>query len=72
MRSYKIQVKAAETSVAIKPSPPKYQDVFGRWLCDIAASDGQLVAITPAMCEGSGMVDFAQRYPDRFYDVAIA
>ncbi len=68
----KIQVKAAETSVAIKPSPPKYQDVFGRWLCDIAASDGQLVAITPAMCEGSGMVDFAQRYPDRFYDVAIA
>lgn len=50
----------------------KYQDVFGGWLCDTAEKDGKLVAITPAMCEGSGMVSFSHRFPDRFYDVAIA
>lgn len=56
-----------------KPTaPPKYQDVFGRWLCDMAARDDRLVGITPAMCEGSGMVNFAKEYPDRYYDVAIA
>ncbi len=70
----KIEAKPSPTPTAVsaKPSPPKYQDVFGRWLCDMAAQDSQLVAITPAMCEGSGMVDFAEQYPDRFYDVAIA
>lgn len=55
-----------------KPKPPKYQDVFGQWLCDMAAADERLVGITPAMCEGSGMVDFARDFPDRFHDVAIA
>ncbi|MGB1192321.1 MAG: 1-deoxy-D-xylulose-5-phosphate synthase, partial [Pseudomonadales bacterium] len=50
----------------------KYQDVFGQWLCDTAEQDENLIAITPAMCEGSGMVAYAQQYPDRFYDVAIA
>jgi len=50
----------------------KYQDVFGEWLCDTAANDAKLVGITPAMCEGSGMVDFAESYPQRYYDVAIA
>jgi len=55
-----------------KPAGPKYQDVFGRWLCDMAKRDVRLVGITPAMCEGSGMVDFAKRYPTRYYDVAIA
>lgn len=55
-----------------KPSGPKYQKVFGDWLCDMAARDERLIGITPAMCEGSGMVDFAQRFPERFYDVAIA
>ena len=54
------------------PSKPKFQDIFGRWLCDMAAQDPRLVGITPAMCEGSGMVDFAAEYPERFYDVAIA
>jgi 1-deoxy-D-xylulose-5-phosphate synthase len=54
------------------PKSPKYQDVFGRWLCDMAAQDPKLVGITPAMCEGSGMVDFAKRFPERYYDVAIA
>jgi 1-deoxy-D-xylulose-5-phosphate synthase len=51
---------------------PKYQDVFGQWLCDMAERDNDLIAITPAMCEGSGMVDFAERFPDRYHDVAIA
>jgi 1-deoxy-D-xylulose-5-phosphate synthase len=55
-----------------KPKLPKYQDVFGQWLCDMAAEDDRLVGITPAMCEGSGMVGFAARFPERYYDVAIA
>lgn len=55
-----------------KPQPPKYQDVFGQWLCDVAAIDPKLIGITPAMCEGSGMVEFSRQYPDRFHDVAIA
>ncbi len=54
------------------PTKQKYQDVFGDWLCDMAATDNKLVGITPAMCEGSGMVKFAQQYADRFLDVAIA
>ena len=52
---------------------PKYQEVFGEWLCEKAESgDDDLVAITPAMSEGSGMTEFAERFPDQFYDVAIA
>jgi 1-deoxy-D-xylulose-5-phosphate synthase len=57
---------------AARAARPKYQDVFGRWLCDMAQRDANLVGITPAMCEGSGMVDFARRFPERYYDVAIA
>jgi 1-deoxy-D-xylulose-5-phosphate synthase len=56
----------------VKPTPAKYQDIFGRWLCDQAEQSPELVAITPAMCEGSGMLDFSERFADRFYDVAIA
>ena len=51
---------------------PKYSDVFGQWLCDEATQDQRLIAITPAMCEGSGMVKFAAEYPERYFDVAIA
>ncbi len=54
------------------PSGPTYTQVFGKWLCDMAAADPALVAITPAMCEGSGMVEFARRFPQRFFDVGIA
>ena len=54
------------------PSKPSYTQVFGDWLCDMAAQDARLVAITPAMREGSGMVRFACEYPDRFFDVGIA
>ncbi|MDX1734972.1 MAG: 1-deoxy-D-xylulose-5-phosphate synthase [Halioglobus sp.] len=64
--------KAQPAPVPVKPTGPKYQDVFGAWLCDMAERDQRLVGITPAMCEGSGMVDFARRFADRYYDVAIA
>ncbi|MBP8150051.1 MAG: 1-deoxy-D-xylulose-5-phosphate synthase [Limnohabitans sp.] len=55
-------------------SPPKttFTQVFGHWLCDMAAQDPRLVGITPAMREGSGMVEFHRRFPDRYYDVGIA
>ncbi len=53
-------------------NPPKYQDIFGQWLCDMAEQDAQLIGITPAMCEGSGMVEFSKRFPKRYFDVAIA
>lgn len=56
-------------SAAAKPS---YTTIFGDWLCDMAALDPRLVAITPAMREGSGLVRFEQEYPDRYFDVAIA
>jgi 1-deoxy-D-xylulose-5-phosphate synthase len=49
-----------------------YTQVFGDWLCDAAAQDERLVAITPAMCEGSGLVEFAKRFPKRYFDVGIA
>jgi 1-deoxy-D-xylulose-5-phosphate synthase len=64
--------KEVEKASPAAPKPPKYQDVFGQWLCDTAEVDPLLAGITPAMCEGSGMVSFAANYPDRYYDVAIA
>jgi 1-deoxy-D-xylulose-5-phosphate synthase len=51
---------------------PTYAQIFGRWLCDMAAVEPKLVAITPAMGEGSGMMEFAERFPDRYFDVGIA
>ena len=51
---------------------PTYTDVFGDWLCDMAAADPKLLAITPAMREGSGLVRFSKEYPQRYFDVAIA
>jgi 1-deoxy-D-xylulose-5-phosphate synthase len=59
----------------VKPAtPPKltFTQVFGQWLCDMAEADPKLVAITPAMREGSGMVEFHQRFPTRYFDVGIA
>ena len=53
-------------------SNPTYSNIFGRWLCDMAKKDNKLVAITPAMREGSDLVEFSQLYPERYYDVAIA
>ncbi|HZY20437.1 MAG TPA: 1-deoxy-D-xylulose-5-phosphate synthase [Ramlibacter sp.] len=53
-------------------SKPTFTQVFGNWLCDMAAQDKRLVGITPAMREGSGLVEFEQRFPDRYFDVGIA
>jgi len=55
-----------------KPSKPSYTQVFGQWLCDMARDDNKLVGITPAMREGSGLVEFSKLYPKRYYDVGIA
>lgn len=65
-----------EKGVQGKPKPkqpqPSYTEVFGQWLCDTAAQDPTLMAITPAMREGSGMVEFHKRFPERYFDVGIA
>ena len=53
-------------------SKPTYTQVFGQWLCDMAEQDKRLVGITPAMCEGSGLVEFSQKFPQRYFDVGIA
>ncbi|WP_404472134.1 1-deoxy-D-xylulose-5-phosphate synthase [Vreelandella venusta] len=68
---------AAKTALVKKPaasqsSPKKYCNVFGDWLCDMAASDPRLMGITPAMREGSDLIRFSQAYPERYFDVAIA
>ncbi len=71
----KIEPKTSEKSIQENRKvlkSPKYSKVFGDWLCDMASSDERLIGITPAMCDGSGMNEFAERYPDRFEDVAIA
>ena len=54
------------------PSKPTFTQVFGKWLCDMAAQDKRLVGITPAMREGSGLVEFEKLFPERYYDVGIA
>ena len=59
--------------IVAKPAPrPAYTQVFGDWLCDMAARDRRLIGITPAMREGSGLVRFSQEFPDRYFDVGIA
>ena len=54
------------------PSGPRYSNIFGQWLCDMAAADPRLLGITPAMKEGSDLVAFSERFPERYFDVAIA
>jgi len=58
--------------MAKKAGGKSFTGVFSDWICDLAAADERVVAITPAMCEGSGLVDFAERYPRRYFDVGIA
>ncbi|MEQ1914613.1 MAG: 1-deoxy-D-xylulose-5-phosphate synthase [Sideroxydans sp.] len=61
------------SGIVAKPSQqPTYTQIFGDWLCDMAAADEKLVGITPAMCEGSGMPEFAEKFPLRYFDVGIA
>jgi 1-deoxy-D-xylulose-5-phosphate synthase len=55
-----------------KSTGPSYSQVFGQWLCDMAERDPRVVGITPAMREGSGLVEFSKKFPDRYFDVAIA
>ncbi len=55
-----------------KPSLPTYSTIFGDWLCKTAEIDNKLIAVTPAMAEGSGMVEFSKRFPKQYFDVAIA
>lgn len=63
----KVGVKASK-----KPSKPSYTHIFGQWLCDMARVDNKLVGITPAMREGSGLVEFSKLFPKRYFDVGIA
>ena len=69
-------VGAFDPACGLKPAKPgggpSYTQVFGEWLCDMAERDERLIGITPAMREGSGLVEFAERFPDRYFDVAIA
>ncbi|MBT42029.1 MAG: 1-deoxy-D-xylulose-5-phosphate synthase [Idiomarina sp.] len=61
------------SSLPVKaPGIPSYSEIFGQWLCDVASQDSALMAITPAMREGSGMVEFSKRFPQQYFDVAIA
>ncbi len=61
-----------QTLPSVQSKEPTFSDVFGQWLCDIAKEDEKLAGITPAMREGSGMVEFSKKYPKQFFDVAIA
>jgi 1-deoxy-D-xylulose-5-phosphate synthase len=63
---------ASGTLFKEKSSGPTYSQIFGQWLCDMAAADPKVVGITPAMREGSGLVEFSKRFPERYFDVAIA
>jgi 1-deoxy-D-xylulose-5-phosphate synthase len=63
---------ASGTLFKEKTAGPTYSQVFGEWLCDMAALDERFVGITPAMREGSGLVEFEKRFPERYFDVAIA
>jgi 1-deoxy-D-xylulose-5-phosphate synthase len=63
---------ASATIFKDKASGPTYSKIFGQWLCDMAARDPLIVGITPAMSEGSGLVEFEKQFPDRYFDVGIA
>jgi 1-deoxy-D-xylulose-5-phosphate synthase len=63
---------ASGTIFKEKSSGPTFSQIFGQWLCDMAAADPRVVGITPAMREGSGLVEFSKRFPERYFDVAIA
>src|SRR5579864_930059 len=63
---------ASGTIFKEKSTGPTFSQIFGQWLCDMAAADPRIIGITPAMREGSGLVEFSKRFPDRYFDVAIA
>jgi 1-deoxy-D-xylulose-5-phosphate synthase len=63
---------ASGTIFKEKASGPTYSQIFGQWLCDMATRDPRIIGVTPAMREGSGLVEYSKRFPDRYFDVAIA
>jgi 1-deoxy-D-xylulose-5-phosphate synthase len=63
---------ASGTIFKEKSTGPTYSQIFGQWLCDMAARDPRIIGVTPAMREGSGLVEFSKRFPERYFDVAIA
>jgi 1-deoxy-D-xylulose-5-phosphate synthase len=63
---------ASGTIFKEKSTGPSYSQIFGRWLCDMAERDPRIIGVTPAMREGSGLVEFSKQFPDRYFDVAIA
>jgi 1-deoxy-D-xylulose-5-phosphate synthase len=63
---------ASGTIFKEKASGPSFSQIFGQWLCDMATRDSRIIGVTPAMREGSGLVEFSKRFPDRYFDVAIA
>ena len=65
----KVSIATEETPPTAKP---KFSNVFGQWLCDVAEKDSRITGITPAMKEGSDLIEFAKRFPERYFDVAIA
>ena len=68
----KLESTPSIKTVSNEPKKQKYSNVFGQWLCDMAESDVRLIGITPAMCEGSDLISFAEKFPHRYFDVAIA
>lgn len=69
---YTADQEKIQKPTSTEKNKPTYSQIFGDWLCDMAAQDPALIAITPAMCEGSGMVRFAKEFKDRYFDVGIA
>ena len=69
---YHALTKITPTPKSVVKKKIKYTEVFSRWICDMAEKDDKIIAITPAMREGSGLVEFSQKFPDRYYDVGIA
>ena len=65
-------LSTGKSHASSKSNPASYTEIFGQWLCDMAEQDKRLVGITPAMSEGSGMIEFSKRFPQRYFDVGIA
>ena len=72
IRFHHVSPEFNSVTKATKTVSMSFSNVFGKWLCDVAEKDARLIGITPAMREGSDLVEFSKRYPDRYYDVAIA
>ena len=72
VKFHAVSAPAPQMKVETKPAAKTYTQIFSQWICDVAEKDHKIVAVTPAMREGSGLVEFDKRFPKRFFDVAIA